>query len=256
VTTVPSLDRLRVRIFADCADLKVLRELAPNPLIRGITTNPSLMRAAGATDYKAYALDILRLIPDRPVSFEVFADELDEMERQAQQIARWGDNVYVKIPVMNTQRAFTGPVIARLSRSGIKLNITAIMTADQVGRVAAALAGDCPAFVSVFAGRVADTGRDPLPLMQDSLRRLNERPRAELLWASSREVFNVFQADAIGCPIITVAPDHLRKLAGIGRDLDALSHDAVVAFHKDAVAAGFDLPQEGPGERRRAAGGG
>ena len=211
------------------------------------------MRAAGATDYKAYAHDILQLIPDRPVSFEVFADDYPTMQAQAYEIATWGPNVYVKIPVMNTKKEFAGPLITRLSNEGIKLNITAIMSADQVKQVAAVLTGDSPSLVSVFGGRVADTGRDPIPLMQDSLKALAGRPKAELLWASSREILNVFQADAIGCPVITVAPDHLKKLAGIGRDLDALSHDAVTAFHKDAVAAKFDIPLESGHEPRRAA---
>lgn len=237
-----SLESLRIKIFADGADMKSLREFAVNPLIKGFTTNPSLMRSAGVADYKAYSLDILKVVPDRPVSFEVFADDLPTMEDQALEIATWGPNVYVKIPVSNTQGEFTGPLIASLSRRGIKLNITAIMTARQVALVAEALADNSPALVSVFAGRVADTGRDPAPIIVESLEHLRGRPKAELLWASSREIFNIFQADAIGCPVITVANDQLKKLSGIGRDLDALSLDAVVAFHRDANAAGFSIP--------------
>jgi transaldolase len=248
--TEPSIDRLKIKIFADCADIKVLRDLIKQPFIKGVTTNPSLMRAAGATDYKAYAHDLLALMPDRPISFEVFADDFPTMERQAYEIATWGENVYVKIPVINSRREFAGPLISLLSRSGIKLNITAIMHQGQVARVAEALAGDAPALVSVFAGRVADTGRDPIPLMTESLRLLRNRPNAELLWASSRELFNIFQADALGVPVITAAPDHIKKLAGVGRDLDALSHDAVAAFLKDTVAAGFALDC---GDRQRKA---
>ena len=239
--TEPSIDRLKIKIFADCADIKVLRDLVKNPLIKGFTTNPSLMRAAGATDYKAYAHELLALIPDRPISFEVFADDFPTMEEQAHEITSWGENVYVKIPVINTRREFSGRLISTLSRSGIKLNITAIMTPAQVGRVAEALAEDTRSLVSVFAGRVADTGRDPIPLMTESLRLLSGRPKAELLWASSREILNVFQAEAVGCPVITVAPDHLKKLPSIGRDLDLLTQDAVVAFLKDTTAAGFSL---------------
>lgn len=239
--TEPSVDHLKIKIFADCADIEVLRDLVKNPLIRGFTTNPSLMRAAGATDYKAYALELLALIPDRPISFEVFADDFPIMEEQAYEIASWGENVYVKIPVINTKREFSGRLISTLSRSGIKLNITAIMKPTQVARVAEALSEDTPALVSVFAGRVADTGRDPIPLMIESARLLQCRPNAELLWASSREILNVFQAEAVGCPVITVAPDHLKKLPLIGRDLDALTHDAVAAFLKDTLAAGFNL---------------
>jgi transaldolase len=239
--TTPRLDNLKIKIFADGADMNSLRAFAADPLIKGFTTNPSLMRAAGVTDYKAYALEILGVVPDRPVSFEVFADDLPGMEAQAREIASWGSNVYVKIPVSNTKGEFTGPVVNALSREGIKLNITAIMTAQQVAAVAVALAA-APSLVSVFAGRVADTGRDPVPIMVESLQLLRNRPEAELLWASSREILNIFQADAIGCPVITVANEQLKKLSGIGRDLDALSLDAVRAFHRDAEAAGFSIP--------------
>jgi len=238
----PSVDRLKVKIFADGADLKTMRELAANPVIKGFTTNPSLMRQAGVNDYKGFALDVLKAIPDRPISFEVFADDLPSMGDQAREIASWGENVYAKIPVSNTKGEFTGPLIATLSRAGIKLNVTAIMTADQVARVGEALAENVPAVVSVFAGRIADTGRDPVPEMKASLAALRTRPKAELLWASSRELFNIFQADEMGCHIITVATDHLKKLSLVGKDLLDYSKETVVAFHRDAQAAGYSIP--------------
>jgi transaldolase len=238
----PSVDQLKIKIFADGADLKGIRAAAAHPLVKGFTTNPSLMRQAGVTDYRAFARDVLTAVPDRPVSFEVFADDFPTMERQAREIASWGRNVYVKIPVSNTKGEFAGPLIATLSQAGVQLNITAIFTVEQVARVAEALAPNVPAVVSVFAGRVADTGRDPLPLMTEALHILKPRPKAELLWASPREVLNIFQADEIGCHIITVTADHLNKLSLAGKDLDVYSRDAVVAFHKDALAAGFDIP--------------
>lgn len=240
--TKPSVDQLKIKIFADGADLKSIREAAANPLVTGFTTNPTLMRQAGVVDYRAFALDVLKAVPDRPVSFEVFADDFHGMERQAREIATWGRNVYVKIPVSNTKGEFTGPLIASLSRAGVQLNITAIFTLEQVTRVAEALAQNAPAVVSVFAGRIADTGRDPIPLMIEALRILKPRPKAELLWASPREVLNIFQGDDIGCHIITVTADHLKKLSLTGKDLDAYSREAVVTFYKDAVAAGFDIP--------------
>jgi transaldolase len=240
--TQPSVDQLKIKIFADGADLKSIRDAAANPLVKGFTTNPSLMRQAGVADYRAFARDVLRTVPDRPVSFEVFADDFGTMEQQAREIASWGTNVYVKIPVSNTKGESAGPLIATLSRAGIKLNVTAIFTLDQVARVAEAIAQNTPAVVSVFAGRVADTGRDPLPLMIESLRLLKPRPKAELLWASPREVFNIFQGNEIGCHIITVTGEHLKKLTLVGKDLDVYSQEAVAIFHKDALAAGFDIP--------------
>jgi transaldolase len=240
--STPSVEGLKVKIFADGADIKAMREAAANPVVKGFTTNPSLMRQAGVADYKAFALDVLKLIPDRPISFEVFADDFPTMEAQAREIATWGPNVYVKIPVSNTKGEFAGPLIAALSRSGIKLNVTAIFTLDQVSRVGEALAESVPAVVSVFAGRIADTGRDPVPHMAEALRLLCDRPRAELLWASPREVLNIFQADAIGCHIITVTADHLKKLTLAGQDLDSYSRETVSIFHKDAVAAAYEIP--------------
>jgi transaldolase len=238
----PSVDQLNVKIFADGADLKGMKEAATQPHVKGFTTNPTLMRQAGVTDYKQFALDVLKLIPDRPVSFEVFADDFPTMEAQGREIASWGSNVYVKIPVTNTKGEFAGPLMTRLSTAGIKLNVTAIMTNEQVRRVAAALAKDAPAIVSVFAGRIADTGRDPVPIMREAVALLKERPKAELLWASPRELLNIFQADEIGCHIITVTGDVIRKLALVGKDLDRYSLETVAMFHKDALSAAFTIP--------------
>jgi transaldolase len=239
---LPSVDQLRVKIFADGADLKGMKEAAAQPLVKGFTTNPTLMRQAGVSDYKAFALEVLKLIPDRPVSFEVFADDFPTMEAQGREIASWGDNVYVKVPVTNTKGEFAGPLMTRLSSSGIKLNVTAIMTNEQVKAVAAALAKDVPAIVSVFAGRIADTGRDPVPLMSEAVALLKDRPQAELLWASPRELLNIFQADEIGCHIITVTGDVIRKLALVGKDLDGYSLETVAMFYRDAQTAAFTIP--------------
>jgi transaldolase len=215
--------------------------MAANPLIRGFTTNPTLMRKAGVSDYKAFALEVLKIVDDRPVSFEVFADEFDQMERQALEIASWGPNVNVKIPVTNTQGTFSGPLIERLSAQGVQLNVTAVLTLDQVRRITERLAPGTPSIVSVFAGRIADTGRDPVPLMAEAVGVLKARPRAELIWASPRELLNIFQAQAIGCHIITATNDILKKLALVGKDLDAYSLETVEMFYKDAKAAGFTI---------------
>jgi transaldolase len=238
----PSVDHLKVKIFADGADLKGMKEAAAQPLVKGFTTNPTLMRQAGVSDYKAFALEVLKLIPDRPVSFEVFADDFPTMEAQGREIASWGDNVYVKVPVTNTKGEFAGALMSRLSSAGIKLNVTAIMTNEQVKHVAAALARETPAIVSVFAGRIADTGRDPVPLMREAVALLKDRPKAELLWASPRELLNIFQADEIGCHIITVTADVIRKLALVGKDLDRYSLETVAMFYKDAQTAAFTIP--------------
>lgn len=231
----------RIKIFADGADLAGMREMYLKPHIRGFTTNPTLMHKAGIRDYQAFALEVLAAIPDRPISFEVFSDEIDEMRRQASQIAGWGDNVYVKIPVTNTRRETTYDLIADLSRAGVKLNITAIMTLDQVRDVGAALAGGAPAVVSVFAGRIADTGRDPVPLMSAALELLRPYANAELLWASPRELLNLVQAESIGCHVITMTNDLLKKIPLIGKDLHDYSLDTVKMFRNDAVSAGFRL---------------
>jgi transaldolase len=233
------LSRLGVKIFADGADFDGILAMYKNPLIRGFTTNPSLMRKAGIADYEGFARRLLATVPDRPISFEVFADEPHDMVRQARTIASWGDNANVKIPVTNTQREFTGSVIERLSGDGITINVTAVMTVAQVRRVTACLAQDSPAIVSLFAGRVADTGIDPVPVMSEAVAVLAERPRAELLWASPRELLNIFQADEIGCHIITVTHDLLAKLGLVGKDLDEYSLETVRTFHRDAAEAGY-----------------
>ena len=232
---------LKVKLFADGADLAGMTEMAANPLIRGFTTNPTLMRKAGIADYAAFAREVLAVIADRPVSFEVFADDFGEMEAQALEIASWSRNVNVKVPVTNTRGEFCGPLIERLSRAGVQLNVTAVLTLDQVRRVAERLAPETPAIVSVFAGRIADTGRDPVPLMTEAVRILKPRPKAELIWASPRELLNIFQADAVGCHIITATNDILKKLQLVGKDLDAYSLETVEMFYKDAKAAGYTI---------------
>lgn len=237
----PNVAQLKIKIFADGADLKSMKEAAANPLIKGFTTNPTLMRAAGVTDYKAFALEVLEAIPDRPVSFEVFADDFPTMEDQAREIASWGANVYVKIPVTNTKGEFSGPLIATLSRAGVKLNVTAVFTHEQISRIAAALAEATPSVVSVFAGRIADTGRDPVPHMSEALALLKQRPRAELLWASPRELLNIFQADEIGCHIITVTSDVIKKLSLVGKDMGGYSRETVMMFHTDATKAAYSI---------------
>lgn len=230
-----------VKIFADGADLEAILELADQPDISGFTTNPTLMRKAGVTDYEGFARKLLERITDRPVSFEVFADEPGEMVRQAQLIASWGSNVYVKIPVTDTQGRSTVAVLAELSGSGVRLNVTALMTIPQVETVTAALAEGSRSIISVFAGRIADTGRDPVPLMKEALAVMAHRPELELLWASPREVLNVRQADDAGVHIITVTPGLLAKLALSGRDLGTFSLETVRMFHDDATIAGYFL---------------
>jgi transaldolase len=236
-----SLSKLRVKIFADGADRTGMLEMYRNPLIRGFTTNPTLMRKAGVTDYPAFARDIVRAIPDRPISFEVLCDDLNEMKRQARVIAQWGENVYVKIPVTNTLGESSVPVVRSLTRAGINVNVTALLALDQVCEVSTALAGGAPAFVSVFAGRVADTGRDPVPLMAAAVELLRPHPQIELIWASPRELLNIFQADSVGCHIITATHDVLVKLALIDKDLHEYSLETVKMFRDDAVTAGFQL---------------
>ncbi len=238
---MPDLKNLKVKIFADGADLKGIAEMSRNPLIRGFTTNPTLMRKAGVQDYKAFAGEALRLVPHQPISFEVFSDEFAEMERQALEIASWGSNVYVKIPVTNTRREDAGPLVRRLAAAGVKLNITALTNERQVARIAECLSPATPSCVSVFAGRVADTGRDPLPIMRESLRLLAPLPKAELIWASPRELLNIFHAEALGCHIITVTHEILSKLHLVGKDLDEYSLDTVKMFRDDAVKAGFAI---------------
>lgn len=232
---------LKVKIFGDGADLQGMLALYQKPFIRGFTTNPTLMNKAGIRDYRAFAKDVLKAIPDRPISFEVFSDDLKDMERQAREIATWGPQVYVKIPVTNTKREPATDLVHRLSHAGIKVNVTAIMTLAQVREIVGALKGGAPSNVSVFAGRIADTGRDPVPLMTECLKVLQAEPSAELIWASPRELLNIFQAEAIGCHIITVTQDILGKLSNVGKDLDEFSLDTVKMFYNDAVKAGFAL---------------
>ncbi|HEX4809691.1 MAG TPA: transaldolase [Bryobacteraceae bacterium] len=240
--SVHPLDRLTVKIFADGADKAGILSLYENPLICGMTTNPTLMRKAGITNYEGFAKEVLAVVTEKPISFEVFSDESDEMERQARKIASWGTNVYVKIPVSNTRGESMAPLIKRLAATGVKLNVTAILTLAQVRVVADALAESVPAVVSVFAGRIADTGRDPEPYMRASRCLLEERPLAELLWASVREVLNIFQADRCGCDVVTVPHDILGKAMKLsGLDLAALSLDTVKMFASDAAGAGFSL---------------
>ena len=236
-----TVNDLKVKLFADGAEKKSMLELYHNPLIQGFTTNPTLMRKAGIQDYEAFARDILAAIPDRSISLEVFADDFDEMERQARLIASWGKNVYVKIPVTNTKSEPAYDLIRRLSQAGICLNITALMTLGQVRDVAAALASGAPSYVSVFAGRVADTGRDPVPLMAAAVEMVSVHPGMELIWASPRELLNIFQADAVGCHIITATPDILQKLSSVGKDLLEFSLDTVKMFHTDATKSGFSV---------------
>lgn len=241
LTQVPSVTSLQVKLFADGADKKTMLEMYADPRIQGFTTNPTLMRKAGITEYEAFARDILASIPDRPISLEVFADDQPEMERQALKIATFGSNVYVKIPVTNTQGESTAPLVKRLSHQGVKLNVTAILTMAQVEEVMAALAGGAPSCVSIFAGRIADTGVDPLPLMAESVRMTKAHAGMEIIWASPRELLNVFQADQIGCHIITATSDILKKLSLVGKDLSRYSLETVQMFFQDASASGFRL---------------
>jgi len=232
---------LKIKIFADGADVADMTRLCADPLIQGFTTNPTLMRKAGVADYRAFARDALAAIPDHPISFEVFADDFDEMERQAREIGTWGDNVYIKIPITNTLGDSAVPLMRRLAAAGLKVNATAMFTLSQVEAVVAALGDGPPAYASVFAGRIADSGRDPVPVMQGALDLLGAAPRIELIWASPREVFDIVRADAIGCHIITVTSDLLAKVALLGKDLDAFSLETVRMFHDDAETAGYSL---------------
>lgn len=236
-----AVNDLKVKLFADGAEKSSMLELYRNPLIKGFTTNPTLMRKAGISDYEAFARDILEAIPDRPISLEVFADDFPEMARQARKIAAWGPNVYVKIPVTNTRRESSAELVRTLTNDGVKLNVTAIMALEQVRVVVDALAGGAPSNVSVFAGRIADTGMDPVPLMAEAMDMLRPHPQMELIWASPRELLNVFQADDIGCHIITATPDILKKLSLVGKDLSEYSLDTVRMFYDDATKSGFRL---------------
>jgi len=235
------VEDLSVKIFADGADKAAMLEMYAKPYIRGLTTNPTLMKKAGISDYRAFCKEILQTIVDKPVSFEVFSDDFSEMERQALEIAGWGENVYVKIPVTNTKGESSCPLVKKLTAQGVKVNVTALMTLTQVRDVVAALSPMVPSYVSVFAGRIADTGRDPVPLMAAAVELLKVAPASELIWASPRELLNIFQADAVGCQVITVTNDILKKLTMVGYGLDEYSLDTVKMFYNDATAAGFSL---------------
>jgi transaldolase len=236
-----TLEQLNVKIFADGADLAGILDLYANPYIKGFTTNPTLMKKSGITDYEGFARQVLERITDRPISFEVFSDEFAEMERQARKISAWGANVYVKIPVTNTRRESSVDLVRRLASEGIQLNVTALMTPDQVRVISPALGDRVPSYISVFAGRVADTGREPAPLMREAVEVMAQHPNQELIWASPRELLNIFQADEIGCHVITVTHDVLKKLSLVGMDLDEYSLDTVKMFHGDAQKAGYSL---------------
>ena len=236
-----SIEELRIKVFADGADLDGIAKLAANPFIAGFTTNPTLMRKAGVADYAAFGRKALDIVGDRPISFEVFADEPVEMLRHARELASWSRNVHVKIPVTDTHGTSMAPVVRELTAEGIRLNVTALMTERQVDDVCTSLAGTPGAYVSVFAGRIADTGRDPVPLMQRNAEICNQASNVELIWASPRELLNVFQADAAGVHVITATPDILAKLELVGKDLDTYSRETVIMFYKDALAAGFTL---------------
>jgi transaldolase len=235
------LDRIHTKVFADGADLDGILALAREPYIKGFTTNPTLMWKAGLSDYEEFGRRILEDVTDLPISFEVFADEPVEMRRQAERIATWGENVYVKIPVSNTEGASMAELVGRLSGEGVKVNITALFTPRQVEEITGAVAGGAPSYLSVFAGRIADAGVDPVPVMREALEIMRAAPRAELIWASPRELLNLVQADAIGCHIITMTHDLLAKLPTLGKDLAAFSLETVRMFHRDAKQAGFRL---------------
>lgn len=235
------LPDLAVKIYADGADKAAMLELYTDPLVKGFTTNPTLMRKSGVSDYCAFAREMLQLIPDRPISFEVFADEFVEMEQQALEIASWGENINVKIPVTNTRGEPSDNLLRRLACASVKLNVTALMTLDQVRRVSESLAGGPPCKVSMFAGRIADTGRDPVPIMAAAVELLRPYPNLELIWASPRELLNIFQAETIGCHIITVTADLLKKLYLVGKDLREYSRETVTMFYDDAQKAGYRL---------------
>ncbi len=235
------LDQITTRIFADGAELDGILALAADPRISGFTTNPTLMHKVGLTDYERFARELLGHVDTHPISFEVFADEAPEMRRQATRIASWGDNVYVKIPVTSTSGESMAPLVRELSEDGIKINVTALFTTAQVELVAAAVADGAPSYLSVFAGRIADAGVDPVPIVARSLEIMRQAPSAELIWASPREILNLVQADEVGAHIITITHDLLKKLDCLGKSLEQYSLETVKMFHSDAIAAGFTL---------------
>ncbi len=237
----PTRESLKVKLFADGADLAGMIEMASNPYISGLTTNPTLMKKAGITDYVKFAKDVLKEIQSKPISFEVFSDDLDEMKVQGEKIASWGDNVYVKVPITNTLGESTNSVVRYLSSNGVKVNVTALMTNEQVSHVLEVLNPEVASCVSVFAGRIADTGRDPMPIIKECVKTLTINPKSELIWASPRELLNVFQADALGCHIITATNDLLSKLVLVGKDLSSYSLETVQMFFNDAKSSNFNI---------------
>jgi transaldolase len=236
-----NLQELNIKIFADGADLKSIKELITNPFVKGFTTNPTLMRKSNVSDYRAFAMDVIGIVKGRPVSFEVLSDDFEIMEKQALQIASWGENVYVKIPITNTRGDDAGPLVRRLTKVGVKVNVTALTTAKQVEHIVDYLSEDTPSCVSIFAGRIADTGRDPVPIVAESVKLLHKKPLTELIWASPRELLNIFQAESVGCHIITVTNEVLAKIPIIGKDLSEYSMETVQMFYRDAVQAGFNI---------------
>tara|TARA_Y100000590_G_scaffold461397_1_gene622854 strand:- start:242 stop:967 length:726 start_codon:yes stop_codon:yes gene_type:complete len=239
------LENLKIQIFADGADLENIKELCKNPLIKGFTTNPSLMKKKNIIDYKKFALDVLRVTKNKPVSFEIFADDLENMMKQALEISTWGKNVNVKIPITNTKGEKTTEIIKKLSNKKIVCNVTAILTVKQLKSVVEVLNSGTPAILSVFAGRIADTGLDPMNIMKEAVNISKEKPRASVLWASTREVLNIFQAEQVGCQIITVPHDIINKFKGIGKNLDQLSLETVKMFFSDAKSAGYKIEVDG-----------
>jgi transaldolase len=235
------LEQFKIKLYADGADLNGMIEEYKKGIASGFTTNPTLMKKAGVKSYEEFAKAALKAIPDLPISFEVFSDDLPGMEREARKIGSWGKNVYIKIPVTNTKGESTAPLVKKLSHEGLKLNVTAILTLDQVKTVAKALSPETPSIVSVFAGRIADTGRDPMPMMKDAVKVLKSNPKAELLWASTRELLNLIQAESCGCHIITITNDILKKVPQVGKDLDHLSLETVQMFYSDAQSAGYRI---------------
>ena len=235
------MKNMNVKIFADGADKKSMQEMYDKDFISGLTTNPTLMKNAGIDNYESFCREILGFIKSKPISFEVFSDDFDEMYRQAKIINSWADNIYVKVPISNTKGEFSYELINKLSNEGVKVNVTAIMTKKQIDNTFSALSKDCPAYVSVFAGRIADTGQDPINIMKYAVEKTHDLPRIEIIWASPRELLNIVQADQIGCQIITVTPDILKKISKIGYSLDDYSLDTVKMFYDDAVSAGYTL---------------
>jgi len=235
------LKDMKIKLFADGANAGEMIEEYKKGIVSGFTTNPTLMRKAGVDNYELFAKAVIKTIPDMPVSFEVFSDDLVTMEKEARIIASWGKNIYIKIPVTNTKGESTVSLVKKLSASGLKLNVTAILTVKQVADVTAALSSKTPAIISIFAGRIADTGQSPIPIMRDALKIIKPKPNIELLWASTRELLNIFQAETVGCHIITVTPDILKKIPGIGKDLTQLSLETVQMFYNDAKSAGYKI---------------